>query len=92
MPTSTRQAWTTWAEDHDIELVFFDPPETFDQAIVGVIVGFNQEPAVLYDRERVIAALQREGLDEESAEEYFEFNTAGAYVGEATPRFLLRRG
>jgi hypothetical protein len=29
-----------------------------------------------------------EALDEEQAEEYFEFNLAGAWVGESTPIYL----
>jgi hypothetical protein len=84
----TRASLTTYAEDHDIELAFLDPAEVFDPAIIGVIVGFGQEPAVLYDEEKVIVAMMKGGMSREDAEEFYEFNTIGAYIGPATPRFL----
>lgn len=78
-----------WAEAHEVELIFFDPPETFDHAIVGLVYGAGQETAVLYDEGKIIAAMMAGGMSEEDAREYFEFNTLGAYLGDATPRFLL---
>jgi hypothetical protein len=32
----------------------------------------------------------KQGMDEEEAEEFFSFNTLGAWVGENTPLFLWR--
>eukprot|EP01050_Picozoa_sp_SAG11_P002842 SAG11_NODE_148_length_14747_cov_217.933517_19_plen_83_part_00 len=32
--------------------------------------------------------IMRDGMDREEAEEYFEYNVQGAYVGENTPVFL----
>lgn len=88
---TSRAALTAWAEREGVELLFFEPGETFDAAIIGVVHGYGQEAAVLYDQEQVIAALTRDMAgDEEAAHEWFAFNTIGAYVGEATPRFLLR--
>lgn len=88
-PRPTRASLTRWAEDHDVDLVFFDPPEHFDHAILGVIEGHGQEPAVLYDQALVLEALSRD-LGPDDALEWFDANTLGAYVGEATPRFLIR--
>jgi hypothetical protein len=84
----TRQSLSTWAEERDIELIFFDPPEHFDHAILGLTTGYGQEPAVLYDQDQVLAALTKE-MGADAAEEWFEYNTIGAYVGPATPRFLI---
>ena len=70
----------------DAELLFLDPP-ALDAAIIGVCERFGQEPIVAYDRERVVAILA-EDMGEEDAEEWFEFNTIGAWVGEATPCFI----
>jgi hypothetical protein len=84
-----RARLTAYAIERDIELLFLDPPETFDAAIVGVVYGFNQDPAVLYDEALVLAALQQSGMSFDEAEEYFEFNTIGAWLGPATPRFLI---
>jgi hypothetical protein len=85
-----RAKLSRWAEDHDTELIFLDPPETFDHAIVGLVYGYGQEVAVLYDEGLIIASLMTDGgMDAETAKEYFEYNTIGAYLGDATPRFLL---
>ena len=86
----SRATLTAWAAEHGVELIFLDPPEQFDHAIVGLIEGFNQEPAVLYDTAVVLAALAEDLGDLEAADEWFEFNTIGAYLGPATPRFLFR--
>ena len=85
----SRERLSRYAEDHDIELIFFDPPEYFDKAIVGLVHGYGQEMAVLYDQERVLSAMAKD-MGREAAEEWFDFNTLGAYLGDATPRFVLR--
>lgn len=85
----TRESLAAYAQERDIELVFFEPAEHFDHAIVGLVVGFNQEAAVLYDQRKVLEALAAD-MGEEEAEEWFAVNTIGAYVGPATPRFLVR--
>jgi hypothetical protein len=84
----TRAAVARWAEDHDVEVLFFDPPEHFDHAILGLVHGFGQEVAIVYDQAKVLAAMARDMA--EDAEEWFAFNTIGAFLGEATPRFLIR--
>ena len=48
---------------------------------------------VAYDRTRcieILAALST-GMTRDEAEEYFEFNTAGAWVGHMTPIFVDTR-
>lgn len=87
---SLRALLSAYAESREIELVFFDPPSVFDAAIVGLVWGVNQEPAVLYDEAVVLAGFEREGMSADEAREWFEVNTAGAWLGDATPRFLLR--
>ena len=88
----TRAALSALAEEGGFELIFFDPPERFDHAILGLIHGFGQEPAVLYDEAAVLVALVEGGMSEEEAQEYFDFNTLGAFVGPSTPRFLMVNG
>jgi hypothetical protein len=58
----------------------------FDEAIVGVVQRMGIQ-AICYDQEKVIEILMRD-MSYEDAIEYFEFNIAGAWVGEATPFFL----
>jgi hypothetical protein len=72
--------------DEDILLA-----DGFEEALVGFVdgwVGGSRGQVALYDREKCIQILvKRDKMTEEEAEEYFEFNTAGAYVGEKTPVF-----
>ena len=62
----------------------------FDEAIIGVASRINLGPLVCYDRHKCIQILMdREDWDYDEAEEFFEFNSAGSYVGEGTPLFLV---
>jgi len=81
---------THLAEEFDDELLLLDPPEVFDRCIVGVATRCGMQPVVVYDREQVLDSLMLGGLDREEAEEFFDFNTAGAYVGPRTPLFLTK--
>ena len=84
-----RTALSRWATDEGVELIFFDPPEYFDHAILGICTGYGQHPAVLYDQQLVLEAMAKD-MGEEDAEEWFAFNTVGTYAGPATPRFVIR--
>jgi hypothetical protein len=44
-----------------------------------------------YDYEKVIAALELQGMTNDEALEWYDFNIAGAYVGDLTPMVLTRR-
>lgn len=73
----------------------FDPDEHellvmdgYTDCIVGVVERYGQKPIVCYDREKVICRLQSEGMDRDDAEEFFQFNQIGAWMGDATPCFL----
>lgn len=59
----------------------------FEDALIGYTQQFSKTVA-LYDREHCIQILvQRDGMTVEEAEEFFEFNVTGAWVGESTPAF-----
>lgn len=61
----------------------------YDDCIVGIIDRCGQEPIICYDREKVIQKLMdNDGMDRDEAIEYFEFNQAGAWLGDGTPCFL----
>jgi len=63
-------------------LIFWDG---LDAAIIGVSDNFS-EPKVVYSRKKCIDVLMEDtGMDYMEAVEYFDFNIAGAYVGEQTP-------
>lgn len=58
----------------------------YDSAIIGTACVRGTD-VVVYDRFKVIKILMR-SMSEQDAEEFFEFNIAHAYVGEATPVFV----
>ena len=61
----------------------------FEGALIGMVVGACRPPVACYDYARCVEILmKRDGMSEEEAEEFLEFNTIGAYVGEHTPLFL----
>ncbi|MCK5362873.1 MAG: hypothetical protein KAR22_07900 [Gammaproteobacteria bacterium] len=77
-------------EAEDLLLLGGSPEEQeeFAHAIIGVTVreGF---PVVVYDREKVIQVyIDRDGMSREDAEEFYEFNVDGAYVGPKTPIYV----
>lgn len=87
MSSPTRYKIADYLED----ALFLDPPEVFDDAILGIATRFNGLEAVAYDRSLCIDGLIASGMTHEEAEEWFEFNTAGAWVGERTPVFIDTR-
>ena len=60
----------------------------FDEAIIGMVDGFNREPVVLYDKDKCIDILAKD-MSREEAVEYFDFNVIGSYMGENTPKFAM---
>ena len=56
-------------------------------ACIGIARQFNR-PMVAYDRGACIRILMAQGMTHDDAEEYFEFNTQGAWVGDKTPVFI----
>ena len=70
---------------HDDEKVLL--ADGFEDAFVGIGRQFGK-PISVYDRYKCIQILMKDGMEEEEAEEYFEYNVEGSYVGENTPIFL----
>lgn len=79
---NTREKISEW-----IDVPLFLEPADFDEAIIGVAERAGGMCVVAYDRTRVIDILSRD-MEREEAEEFFEFNTIGAWVGDATPVFI----
>lgn len=72
--------------NYDEEMMIMDG---FDHCILGVCSRIGQPDIVAYDLDAVMRTLiEREGMTEEDAIEYFEYNQIGAYVGERTPCFV----
>ena len=55
------------------------------------ILGYEKDGRVIYSIEEIIATLmERDGMSEEEAIEFFDFNIEGAYVGEYTPIYMYQ--
>lgn len=59
-----------------------------ENAFLGIGRQFHH-PVAIYSYKKVIKILMRDHkMDREMAEEYFDYNIAGAFVGDQTPVFL----
>ena len=76
-----------WVADNAEEILLADG---FEEAFMGLASRFGfEQPVAAYDYEKCIDILMtRDGMDREEAEEYFDFNVIGAWVGELTPIFI----
>jgi len=63
-------------------------PDSFDEAIVGIVQRIDRDPVVCYSVDKIIKVLTESGMDDDEAYEYYEYNILGAYMGEGTPMFL----
>ncbi len=61
----------------------------FDDCIIGVgYRGGSGSSVIVYDRNQIVDKLaKRDGMSCEEADEYFDYNIAGAYLGNNTPIF-----
>ncbi len=58
------------------------------EAIIGKVERFGMSPLILLDRNKCIKIfIERDGMTPEDAEEFFEFNVIGSWVGDGTPCF-----
>ena len=63
-------------------------PSQFDEAIVGTVQRVDRSPVVCYSVDKIVEILMEDGMSQEEAYEYYEYNILGAYIGEGTPMFL----
>ena len=88
-----RPSMQIWEEVYP-DLMRLEPSWLYDEAIVGVVERINLT-AFCYDTQQILDILQQEwaedGMTQEEAIEYFEFNIRGSYVGEHSPVFLDRK-
>jgi len=62
--------------------------EGLEKAFIGMSFRFGQEPIACYDFDKIIEILIEDGMSEEGAVEYFDYNIIGGWVGDYTPCFL----
>jgi hypothetical protein len=60
-----------------------------EAAFIGYTVNHHHAHVAVYDVQKCIDVLvERDGMTPEGAEEFIEFNTLGAYVGENGPLYV----
>jgi hypothetical protein len=87
MKKSIRTLIDEWVDENhaDSEILL---AEQFEEAFIGIAYQFDK-PIAVFDRAKCIEILMRD-MSHEDAEDYFQFNVEGAYVGPNTPAFLHR--
>ena len=88
-----RSSIEIWEENYP-DLMMLEPRDIYDKAIVGIVERINLT-VLCYDTQEILDILQQdgaeEGMSQEEAIEYFEYNIRGSYVGEHSPVFLDRK-
>ena len=59
----------------------------FDDCVLGVATKAGSDPVLVYSRTQMVHQLANV-MDLDEALEYFDFNIAGAYMGEDTPLIM----
>ena len=60
-----------------------------EEAIIGIVEEFGNGRRILYSKRIILSLLQtRDGMTEQEAEEFYDFNILGLYAGEQNAVFL----
>ena len=86
-----------WSRGRNEEALLADG---FEDAFLGMCEVFGRPPLATYDRDKcieiIIESSESSGLTDEEAydeaEEFFEFNVAGSWVGDNTPVYMTLHG
>ena len=66
-----------------------NPEAMFAEGFDDCLAGFDSKGRAIYFADHIIGTLmERDGMTEEEALEFFDFNIEGAYVGEYTPIYM----
>jgi len=64
-------------------------PDGYENEIIGIVMTYNRH-LFLMDSDAIInKMINEEHITFEEAQEYFDYNIKGAYVGENTPVFTF---
>lgn len=61
----------------------------FDEALIGTMTRCGMPNIALYDYDKCITVLAKQGMTHDDAVDYMEFNVVGAYMGDYTPAFAV---
>lgn len=75
-----------WAQEAEFDFLTIDG---HDSAFLGLIERAGGPIVACYSTSKILENLEAQGMDQEDALEYIEFNIAGAWVGDQTPFLFL---
>lgn len=75
-------------EEYGEEALLMEPRSEYDECIIGIGARFHDGPLAIYSWERILAVLMKDGMDEEEAQEWFNFNIIGGWNGPGTPIYV----
>jgi len=79
----TREELTGYLEEIDEDILLMDG---FDEACIGHSQRINEPVLAVYSYDKMVEVLMtRDGMDDEEAMEFIEYNCVGAWIGERTP-------
>ena len=80
--------WVESQSEYNPDMVRLEPREYFDDCVKGIVYRINLS-VLCYDVIDILLMLQNKmGMTAEDAEEHFQYNIEGSYMGEHSPVFL----
>ena len=80
--------WVERQAEYNPDMVRLEPREYFDDCVKGTVHRINLS-VLCYDVIDILLMLQNKmGMTGEEAEEHFQYNIEGSYMGEHSPVFL----
>ena len=78
-----REMLNDYLNEIDTEILLMDG---FDEAFIGTSQRINEPVLAVYSYDKLVDLLMtRDGMDDEQAMEFVEYNCVGAWIGERTP-------
>jgi len=62
--------------------------DDLDEAVVGLATQATGEPLLVYDYVKIVEIFMRDGMTEEEAQEYADYNVVGLNLGDRTPLIM----
>ena len=72
----------------DNEACLLEPRDEYDDCVIGIGYRCSAGPLAVYSIPKVLKVMQGWGMDDQEAQEFFEYNTIGAWMGDGTPIFI----
>jgi hypothetical protein len=70
------------------EACLLEPRDEYDACVIGIGYRFSSGPLAVYSIPKVLQVMESWGMDDQEAQEFFEYNTIGSWMGDGTPMFI----